>query len=553
VTQDPGGAALVTATTYEDPGVGFLRRLARTLPATNTTTYAHYGPTEARTNPCPAGGSANQAGLAKTTTSPDPDGAGPQAPRVSESVYDAAGRVVASRVGTEAWTCATYDARGRLLSRAVPANGAEAARTVTYNWAASLNSPLVTSVSDPAGTITTTTDLLGRVVSYVDAGGNRTDSSYDQAGRLVHTAGPGLGWSADTDYDPAGRPSAQRVDGATVAQPSYDAAGELASVSYPANATSGSLSRDPAGRLVGLAWRRPDGAALATDTVTRSQSGRVTSDTVDGGAASSFSYDGPGRLVGATVGGHTLAYGFASSGGCGPLAGAGRNTNRTTLTDNGAATTYCYDAADRLASSSDAAVGTPAYDGHGNAARLGTQSLTYDGADRHVQTVLDAGATVRYVRDATDRIIERRVNGATVARYGYSGPGDSPSTSSYGALSLSVQRDVALVGGVLWSKGGPSGDVWSYPNVHGDVMATANTTGAKVGPTFTYDPFGRALAGLPDNSPENLDYAWLGSHQRPLEHEGSVATIEMGARPYVPSLGRFLPVCSRGGGIGERL
>lgn len=40
----------------------------------------------------------------------------------------------------------------------------------------------------------------------------------------------------------------------------------------------------------------------------------------------------------------------------------------------------------------------------------------------------------------------------------------------------------------------------------------------------------------------NLDYGWLGKHQRPVETEAGIATIEMGARPYVPGLGRFLEV-----------
>ena len=62
----------------------------------------------------------------------------------------------------------------------------------------------------------------------------------------------------------------------------------------------------------------------------------------------------------------------------------------------------------------------------------------------------------------------------------------------------------------------------------------------KQGATLTYDPFGQALSGVADNSAGNLDYGWLGSKLRPFEHEGSVATIEMGARQYVPALGRFL-------------
>jgi RHS repeat-associated protein len=87
-----------------------------------------------------------------------------------------------------------------------------------------------------------------------------------------------------------------------------------------------------------------------------------------------------------------------------------------------------------------------------------------------------------------------------------------------------------------------AGDTWSYPNVHGDVMATADATGAKQAPTLSYDPYGQALGALPDNSAGKFDYGWLGRHQRGTEHEAGIATIEMGARQYVPGLGRFLEV-----------
>jgi RHS repeat-associated protein len=150
---------------------------------------------------------------------------------------------------------------------------------------------------------------------------------------------------------------------------------------------------------------------------------------------------------------------------------------------------------------------------------------------------------VRYQRDATGRITAR-TEGTTTVRYGSGGPGDSASFTM-DASSNVTERTVALVGGVMVTKRGGLlglGDVWSYPNVHGDVMATADSTGTKVGATMTYDPFGQALGAVPDNSAGNFDYGWLGSNQRPLEHAGSLATIEMGARQYVPALGRFLQV-----------
>ena len=551
-TTDPAGLALVTATAYEAPGAGFVRRVRRTLPAGNAATYAYYGNAEVRANPCNTASSANQAGALKTTTSPDPDGTGPMAPTVEESVYDSAGRPVATRVGVEAWSCATYDARGRPATQTVLAFGGEPARTVTHNYAVGGN-PLVTSVADAAGTITATTDLLGRTVSYTDAIGKTTTSAYDQAGRLTDTSGPQ--GAVHTDYDEGGRPTAQKLDGATVAQASYDPGGQLTSVAYPAgggnagNGTALSASAyDQAGRLSGLTWTKPDGSLLASDAVTRSEAGRVVDEAIDGTdarAGNNFVYDGAGRLVSAWVAGHALSYRFDAFGGCGALAAAGKNTNRTAMVDNGATTTYCYDGADRLASASDATLGAPAYDAHGNTTKLGNQDLAYDGADRHVQT--KAGlTTVRYGRDATDRIVSRTEGGVTT-RYGYAGDGDSADfvTDALGVAVL--ERTIGLLGGVLLTKR-LAGDTWSYPNVHGDVVATADGSGAKQGPTLHYDPYGQALGEVPDNSAGNFDYGWLGQHQRGLEHAPGIATIEMGARQYVPKLGRFLEVDPMEGG-----
>jgi RHS repeat-associated protein len=191
-------------------------------------------------------------------------------------------------------------------------------------------------------------------------------------------------------------------------------------------------------------------------------------------------------------------------------------------------------------------VGSPTYDGRGNTTSLTGQTMAYDGSDRHVATTAGA-TTVRYTRDATDRIVERKVNGTTVAKYGFSGEGDAADFVLDASGSTVVERTISLPGGVLLTKRG-SGDIWSYPNLHGDVMATANSAGAKQGSTITYDPYGVGLTAPPDNSVGNLDYGWLGAHQRGLEHEGVLATIEMGARQYLPQLGRFLEVDPVDGG-----
>ena len=522
------------------------------------TTTVYYGATESRSNPCNTAQTFNQAGMAKLTVGPDPDDAGAGVPRVEEAVYDNAGRVVASRVGDggSPWTCATYDSRGRVASRSVPALGAEPARTVNYDYAVGGNARATKVSEDSPATnvVTTTVDMLGRVVSYTDVWGKTTTTAFDRAGReSSHADAVGL---VSWDYSSSnGRVTAQRLGGLVVAAPSYNAVdGGVDSVSYPAgagnggNGTSGAFTRDTlTGRTTGVAWSAPGPSTLTSDAVVHSVGGRVRDEVIDGAdarAGDNFEYDGPGRLTAAWVPGHALAYGYAGGGGCGASLYAGRNSNRTSASDNGGTpAAYCYDGADKLTSvTGDARYSSVAYDARGNTVTLGGESLGYDGADRSV-TETAAGTTVRYKRDASDRVVERSVGGVVAARYSYTGEGDAADLTldSSGAV---VERVVSLVGGVLLTQrfGGGGSQVWSYPNLHGDVAAVADGAGAKQGATRTYDPFGQPLAGGVDNSAGSFDYGWLGQHQRGVETEAGMATIQMGARPYVPGLGRFLQV-----------
>ena len=379
-TADQSGVNLKTLTGYETPAAGsLLRRLTHTLPAfatsasaANSTTSGYYPAATVVSAPssCVAGASADQGQLVQFTTSAT--GAS-GLPVKTEQIHDILGRVIASRnwngaTPEAAWTCTTYDGRGRVSKIAYPAFGASPARTVTTTYRAPFTTggtdydPFTTAITDSAGSIKTIVDGLGRVVSTTDVWSLTTTSTYDSAGRLSTTTGPAgvMVYS----YDNAGRITQQSLDSKVVVTTGYRSDGAtldpgiLETVTYPSgtgnggNGTAGTISYDPYGRISGVSWKK--GTTLITsDTVNRSLTSRVLTDFVDGSGTPtwSYQYDSVGRLIRATGTGHDYQYGYGNTNctGTNNNPAAGSNGNRTSVRDNGVTTqASCYDAADRL-------------------------------------------------------------------------------------------------------------------------------------------------------------------------------------------------------------
>lgn len=353
-------SGLETSASYEPIGAGtYRRRLSRTLPGGNRWTYSYASNTGGYTSnlACTAqdDSTTNQGGLIQTRTAPVPANGQPV---VDETVYDVLGRPVASRTGTApapgAWTCTTYDARGRVSSQVVD-YGQPSVRTLNYTYKNGSNDPRVQTVSDSNGTITTTIDLLGRTVSYQDVWLKTTTTTYDAAGRPTGTAGPA--GTQTFAFDRSGLLTSQTLDGATVATPTYTPGvhgGELASVAYLNSTNLSTLIRNNAGAVTALTFTN-GAATITTDTVTRSQTGRVLADTQDG-QTTSYTYDTAGRLSRAVNGSQRWDYRYnTGASACGGNPRAGANTNRTlaivTTATAATQTGYCYDHADRLAGS----------------------------------------------------------------------------------------------------------------------------------------------------------------------------------------------------------
>jgi RHS repeat-associated protein len=587
---DPTGLNLTATATYEPQGAtgGFLRQTNKYLPGANpsvtstSTQYAYYGATETRDNPCTTNTTEahKQAGFIKTKTEPDPDGTSAATGRIAEIVYDDTGNVVATHYNNDPWTCITYDSRGRAITAVIPymtmqlGDGGTMnlqARTITNNYAVSGN-PLVVAVSDTAGTISTTIDLLGRTVSYTDVNRDTTTTTYDNFGKVTQRVSA-LG-TETYEYDTLSRPTNYKLDGTIYATTYYDQYSRVDHVDYPnAGAQKLTLGRDMLGRVNTRAYNLLNASnqpVTVSDANTRSQSGRILTNTSTNAGVSTawaYGYDTAGRLTSASLtgaaGSHTYTYGFgAQNASCGTganqNANSGKNSNRTSQIVDGVTTTYCYDYADRLVSSSDATYNSPVYNSHGDMIKIGTGAsplrLLYDQVGRSLgfeQYDANGNGTAEYSGyDAQGRMTYREtdnlVSGAwqrTGDRYyGFTGADGSPDYIRNGNWSI-LEKYLPLPGGVMLTLRTPTDKTYSLPNLNSGTLASSDATGKLLGAYITA-PFGEPISGqsTPTNTVPNGTYSFAGQHQKLTETSFTLTPIHMGARIYLPTLGRFTSV-----------
>jgi RHS repeat-associated protein len=562
-----GSSQLVTTHTYDTLGRETQEVLPRgtssmtiggdgTLSGTADTTYSqswtYYGLSETATIPstCGGGTSVSQAGLLKSYT--------PHGITATSYVYDSAGRPIAVTKSAGS-TCNTYNAEGRLTSDQAP--GESSASTYTYD---PLGNQL--TATNSTGTVTTSYDEANRVSDTVDASGAESQATYDANGNLTQRVaakgalGSSANYTTSYSYDANNQLSGMTDPASNAYSFYYDADGRLHATQYP-NGSFSWTDYNPDGWTTGLYNRHgtlslplpgsvpSDSSPILDYAYTYNSQGEKASEIRSGGSltsqTTSYTYDADGRLSQVTLPNGTVrVYSYD------------RDGNRTQIqeTPSGGSQTTVYSATydpsttpglDQLTSVTQGGTTTYGYNSDGQTTSIGSDSPSWDGRGRMTGGSF-GGSSLTYTYDPLGRLISRS-RGGTTTNYLYAcacpNGGDLFQTDGSGTITLTAVDspfgDLAHYAGAPTTSSTVS---YQYYNDHGDVAATADGSGTRTA-DYVYDPFGALTSGT---APSGTSEQWTAKWDK--RSDSATGLVQMGARPYSPTTGRFLAVDPMPGG-----
>jgi len=559
----PSSADLTTTDVYDAQG----RPIEHRLPADRTASGAHSQDTTyysaTGTGTCV---SVVSAGLVCQTAPASQPGSGSPLPTTTYT-YDQFGDVataVETAGSTTRTTTDTYDSAGRITHQSKtisPALGqALPAVTYAYDSATGLPTSATTGTGSTAQTISVGYDSLGRQNSYTDANGQSTATTYTldgspatvttPVGTTTYTYGSSTehrGLVTGEDIGVSGQPSAF--------QASYDGDGALVSETYP-NGLVATTTHDDSGNPTRLSYAMGSSTWMTfIDTI--GLSGNVVAQSSPGETVTN-SYDGDGRLTSVNdtttnSGGSTCTvrqYAFdAESNRTSEVTSAPAPVTCSTATTAGTQS-GTFDAADRITNTGytyDALGRTltvPAADATSSslfAGATGTLTLGYFANDM-AATQTQGTWTMTYGLDPLqNRITTATATNGTVTSTtvnDYADNGDSPAWSS---VNGSWTRDVTGPGGMLDATVAQSGTVTlQLTNLQGSEVATAadatTDTGIDTNSYASYDEYGKPISPAASTA----IYGWEGGNERSTNSLGGLTL--MGARLYDNTTGRFLTV-----------
>jgi RHS repeat-associated protein len=446
--------------------------------------------------------------------------------------------------GASRTTTRAFDVAGRPKSRAISSTVGSAIPTVTdeYNESTGAVEKLSATVEGKLETITSTLNKVGELESYTDADGNTATFTYDLDGR-PEKASDGKG-TQTYSYDTTTGSVTKVVDSAAgTFTATRDAEGKLLSEGYP-NGMSANFRYDATDQAIGLEYVKTthcsEGCVWFSDSVVPSIYGQWLSQTSTL-SSQDYRYDSANRLVEvrdtpAGKGCTTRIYGYEE------------DTNRTSMitrepdsegkctSEGGSQETHSYDEADRL---NDTGV---SYDAFGNTTKLpaadagGSELTSSFYANNQLASETQNGETIGYFLDPAGRTRETVSTGkaAADAISHYAGAGDSPAWTAE-EPSGRWTRDISGIDGSLVAiQTNGETPVLQLANLHGDIIATASLSETETKLLSSNDT---SEYGVPRTSTPPK-YSWLGVAARATELPSG--QIAMGARSYVPQIGRFL-------------
>jgi RHS repeat-associated protein len=454
----------------------------------------------------------------------------------------------------------TYDASGRLKNSAISSTVGTTVPTVTdeYNKETGALEKQCTNEGKPCTegkpkTITSVYNKLGQLESYTDAGEKTSTYEYDIDGR-VKKINDGEGTETNAYSESTGLPTEVLYENGTTkvafTATSYDAEGNMLTEGYPNGMTS-TYTYNAVGKPTALQYKKTthcteekEKCIWFKDTVIPSIHGQWIEQTSTL-SHQTYTYDNAGRL--------TQVQNTPTGKGCTTRIYAyDEDTNRTSLTtrepgsegkcatEGGKVETHTYDTADRL---TDAGIKysefgdittLPAGDAE-EGAKYELTSTYY--TDNQVASQKQNEQTVGYNLDPAGRTLETistgKPNNSTIMSH-YAGPGNAPAWT-INPVSDEWRRNIPGINGTLAAiQNNGETPVLQLTNLHGDIIATAylSETATELASKADTSEYGVPTVSAP------AKYSWLGAIELPTELPSGVVT--MGARSYVPQIGRFL-------------
>ncbi|MHB8241068.1 MAG: RHS repeat-associated core domain-containing protein [Solirubrobacteraceae bacterium] len=441
-----------------------------------------------------------------------------------------------------------YDKAARTQSDSIVSGTGSpiAATTYVYN---ELNGALATQSRTTEGVtkkLASELNTLGQLVSYTDADGNTATFTYDEDYR-PKTMLDGKGNQAYSYSTTTGLPNTV-IDSAagTFTAASRDTEGNLTSQSYP-NGMTATDTINPVGETTGIEYLKTTHCTTNCTWYKESTVPSIHGDTLSQTsslATAEYAVDQVGRLTESKTtpvgqGCTTLIYGYEPDGNRTSLTTRTPGTGGACATSGGTPTTSTYDTSERLDEEG------VTYDAFGNTTALpaadagGTALTSTFYANNHLATVTQNGETIGYQLDPAERTRETVSTGKTASTVvsHFDGPGDSPAWTEE-PINGHWTRNIPGIGGgleAIQTNNGTGSVAIELTNLHGDVIGSAKDTSETE--THLENVTEASEYGVPTVATPPK-YSWLGELQRPTELPTGM--IAMGARGYVPQLGRFL-------------